>query len=104
MRVRKDCDLSAAARSTAVEHPQKTCITIMLDRDVIAAFRTRAKDTGSGQQTATIKALRKYLANPESLKRPRSCNTRASPKHSLYSLTRSLICCIKSLPAPTPLW
>ena len=63
--MRKEYDLTDAARGPAVEHPGKTRITIMLDADVVAAFRARAGDTGRGYQTAINRALREYLANDE---------------------------------------
>ena len=43
----------------------KTRITILLDGDIIAAFRARAENTGRGYQTAINQALRDYLANDE---------------------------------------
>ena len=63
--MRKEYNLSDAVRGPAVKQPGKTRITIMLDRDVIAAFRGRAKDTGSGYQTAINQALREHLASDE---------------------------------------
>ena len=63
--MRKEYDLSDAVRGPAVKHPGKTRITIMLDRDVVAAFRARAKDTGGGYQTAINRALREHLASNE---------------------------------------
>ena len=63
--MRKEYDLTDATRGPAVEHPGKTRITIMLDADVVAAFRARAGDTGRGYQTAINRALREHLANDE---------------------------------------
>ena len=63
--MRKEYDLSDAVRGPAVKQPSKTRITIMLDRDVIAAFRARAKDTGGGYQTAINQALREHLVSDE---------------------------------------
>ena len=63
--MRTEYDFSDAVRGPAVKHPSKTRITIMLDRDVIAAFRARAKDTGTGYQTAINQALREHLASDE---------------------------------------
>ena len=48
-----------------VGSPGKTRITILLDGDIIAAFRARAENTGRGYQTAINQALREYLANDE---------------------------------------
>jgi len=44
----KEYDLSAAVSGsgTAVEQPNKTRTTIVLNREVIAELRVRAKDTG----------------------------------------------------------
>ena len=63
--MRKEYDLSEATRGPAVKQPNKTRITIMLDWDVIAAFRARAKDTGGGYQTTINQALREHLASDE---------------------------------------
>ena len=46
--MRKEYDFSDAVRGAAVKQPGKTRITIMLDRDVIAAFRARAKGHRQG--------------------------------------------------------
>ena len=63
--MRKEYDFSDATRGPAVAQPGKTRITIMLDADIVAAFRARASDTGRGYQTAINRALREYLANDE---------------------------------------
>ena len=63
--MRKEYNFSGAMRGPAVKQPGKTRITIMLDRDVIAAFRALAEDTGSGYQTAINQALREHLASDE---------------------------------------
>lgn len=63
--MRKEYDFSDATRGPAIEHPGKTRITIMLDADIVAAFRTGASDTGRGYQTAINRALREYLASDE---------------------------------------
>ena len=63
--MRKEYDLTDAARGPALKQPGKTRITILLDRDILAAFRARASDTGRGYQTAINQALRDYLANDE---------------------------------------
>jgi len=61
----KEYDLSAAVSGsgTAVEQPNKTRTTIVLDRDVIAGFRT--KDMGSRYPITINQALRKHLASDE---------------------------------------
>jgi hypothetical protein len=43
----------------------KTRITIMLDNDVIEAFRSRAEAKGIGYQTAINEALRAAIGNDE---------------------------------------
>lgn len=63
--MRKEYDLTDAVRGPAVQQAGKTRITIMLDRDVVAAFRARAHDTGKGYQTAINQALRDYLASDD---------------------------------------
>lgn len=61
--MRSEYDFSMAKRAKDVPHLQKlnagkTRITIMLDNDVIEAFRTRAEAEGRGYQTAINEALR----------------------------------------------
>ena len=63
--MRKEYDFTDATRGPAVPYPGKTRITILLDGDVVAAFRARAKDTGRGYQTAINQALREYLSQDE---------------------------------------
>ena len=49
---------SHAKRGAVLRQSGKTRITIPLDRDVVDAFRARAKDTGRGYQTGINQALR----------------------------------------------
>lgn len=63
--MREEYDFTHATQGPAVRHQGKTRITILIDRDVLAAFRARAEDTGRGYQTAINQALREYLANDE---------------------------------------
>ena len=63
--MRREYSLSDAIRGPAVKQPGKTRITIMLDRDVVAAFRARAEETGRGYQNAINQALREHLASEE---------------------------------------
>ncbi len=63
--MREDYDFTDATRGPAVRHQGKMRITILIDGDILAAFRARAKDTGRGYQTAINQALRDYLANDE---------------------------------------
>ena len=68
----KEYDFTDAARGPAVKPLGKTRITILLDGDIVAAFRARARNTGCGYQTAINRALRDYLANedrPSSIER-----------------------------------
>ena len=61
--MREDYDSSDATRGAVVEQAGKQRITIMLDRDVIAAFRERAAGSGRGYQTLINQALRDSLGN-----------------------------------------
>ena len=61
--MRKEYDLSDATRGAVVKEPGKQRITIMLDSDVIAAFRERAAGSGRGYQTLINQALRDSLGN-----------------------------------------
>lgn len=63
--MRKEYDLTNAERGPALKPSGKTRITILLDRDIVAAFRARASDTGRGYQTAINLALREHLASDE---------------------------------------
>lgn len=64
--MRSEYDFSKARRAKDVPHlaklqaemKGKTRITIMLDNDVIDAFRSRAEQEGRGYQTAINEALR----------------------------------------------
>ncbi|GAB4467968.1 MAG: hypothetical protein OHK0044_09090 [Burkholderiaceae bacterium] len=59
--MRKEYDFSKARRGAVVASPGKTRITIMLDDDVIEAFRKRAEAQGTGYQTLINAALRAAL-------------------------------------------
>lgn len=56
--MRNDYDFSKAKRGAVIAAPGKTRITIMLDNDVIEAFRARAEAEGRGYQTAINEAQR----------------------------------------------
>lgn len=56
--MRKEYDFSKARRGAVVASPGKTRITIMLDDDVIEAFRKQAEAQGIGYQTLINAALR----------------------------------------------
>jgi uncharacterized protein (DUF4415 family) len=65
--MRKQYDFSKAKRARSVPHlarlqaeaKGKTRITIMLDNDLLMAFRARAESEGTGYQTLINQALRK---------------------------------------------
>lgn len=54
-------DFSKARRGAVVKASGKTQITIMLDNDVLDAFRDRAAAEGNGYQTLINDALRETL-------------------------------------------
>ena len=56
--MRNEYDFSKAKRGAVIASPGKTRITIMLDNDVLDAFRVRAEAEGRGYQTAINNALR----------------------------------------------
>ncbi len=56
--MRKEYDFSQGKRGAALPSPGKTRVTIMLDDDVIEAFRARAETAGQGYQTMINAALR----------------------------------------------
>lgn len=63
--MRKEHDSSDATRGAVVEQAGKQRITIMLDSDIIAAFREWAAGSGRGCQTLINQALRDSLAGVE---------------------------------------
>lgn len=63
--MRKEYDLRGAKRGPVIKDAGKRRITIMLDSDVLAAFRDRAAGTGRGYQTLINQALRDYLTTRE---------------------------------------
>ena len=63
--MRKEHDLHRAKWDAVVKDTGKQRVTIMLDGDVLSAFRDRAAGTGRGYQTLINQALRDYLANGE---------------------------------------
>jgi len=58
----KPYDFSKGKRGPVISSPGKTRITIMLDNDVIEAFRARAEAQGTGYQTAINEALRAAIS------------------------------------------
>jgi uncharacterized protein (DUF4415 family) len=59
--MRKEYDFSRGKRGAVIPSPGKTRITIMLDDDVIEAFRGKAETAGRGYQTLINEALRGWL-------------------------------------------
>ncbi|MBK1631325.1 hypothetical protein CKO31_11360 [Thiohalocapsa halophila] len=65
--MKTEYDMSNARRATEIDHLNrlragKTRITIMLDDEVLDAFRQRADEQGIGYQTLINLALREHLA------------------------------------------
>ncbi|GGA25156.1 hypothetical protein GCM10010981_12110 [Dyella nitratireducens] len=58
----KPYDFRKGKRGPVIPSPGKTRITIMLDNDVIEAFRARAEAHGTGYQTAINEALRAAIS------------------------------------------
>jgi uncharacterized protein (DUF4415 family) len=63
--MRKEYDFSRGKRGAVIPSPDKTRITIMLDDDVIEAFRAKAEAAGRGYQTLINEALRASLKEDE---------------------------------------
>ncbi len=61
----KEYDFSKGKRGAVIASTGKTRITIMLDDDVLEAFRKKADDSGRGYQTMINETLRLAL-DPES--------------------------------------
>jgi uncharacterized protein (DUF4415 family) len=61
----KEYDFSKGKRGAVIPSPGKTRITIMLDEDVLEAFRKKAEESGRGYQTMINETLRLAL-DPES--------------------------------------
>ena len=63
--MRDEYDFSKGKRGAVFASKGKTRITIMLDTDVIEAFRAKAEAAGSGYQTLINASLRAALAAPK---------------------------------------
>lgn len=63
--MRKQYDFSKGRRGTVVPSKGKTRITIMLDNEVIEAFRAKAEAKGIGYQTAINETLRATIQDEE---------------------------------------
>lgn len=63
--MREEYDISNVKRGAVVKEPGKQRIKIMLDSDLLAAFRERAGESGRGYQTLINQALRDALARSD---------------------------------------
>ena len=68
--MRDEYDFSKGKRGVVIPSPGKTRITIMLDDDIIEAFRTKAENAGAGYQTLINAALRDALATGNDKEKP----------------------------------
>lgn len=68
--MRNEYDFSKGKRGAVIASPGKTRITIMLDDDIIEAFRARADSAGSGYQTLINAALREAVLGVEDKQKP----------------------------------
>ena len=68
--MRDEYDFSKGKRGAVIASPGKTRITIMLDDDIIEAFRAKAEDAGAGYQTLINAALRDALATVNDKEKP----------------------------------
>ena len=59
--MKRNYDFRNAKSGPVIPATGKTRLTIMLDNDVIAAFRARAEKSGKGYQTLINEALRNAL-------------------------------------------
>jgi len=64
--MKTEYDFSDAKRGPVVEPAGKTRITIFIDDDILATFRTRAEQEGRGYQTLINAALRSAI-QPEAM-------------------------------------
>jgi uncharacterized protein (DUF4415 family) len=63
--MRKEYDFSRGKRGPAIPSPGKTRITIMIDADIIEAFRAKAEEAGRGYQTLINEVLRAATAEDD---------------------------------------
>ena len=59
--MRDEYDFSKGKRGAVISSPGKTLITVMLDDEVIEAFRVRAESAGTGYQTLINSILRESV-------------------------------------------
>ncbi len=63
--MRDEYDFSKGKRGAVLPTTGKTRITIYIDDDILAAFRARAEEAGSGYQTLVNEALKASLAKDD---------------------------------------
>jgi BrnA antitoxin of type II toxin-antitoxin system len=63
--MRAEYDFSKAKRGALLPSKGKTRITIHIDDAVLAEFRSRAEQAGTGYQTMMNEALKAYLSQAE---------------------------------------
>lgn len=63
--MRAEYDFSKAKRGALIPTKGKTRITIYIDDSVLAEFRARAEQAGTGYQTMMNEALKAYLSQAE---------------------------------------
>ena len=68
--MRDEYDFSKGKRGAVIASPGKTRITIMLDDDVIEAFRARAESAGTGYQTLINSVLREAISGAKEKQKP----------------------------------
>lgn len=68
--MRDEYNFSKGKRGAVIASPGKTRITIMLDDDIIEAFRVRAEEAGAGYQTLINAALREALSTSNDKEKP----------------------------------
>ena len=68
--MRDEYDFSKGKRGAVIASPGKTRITIMLDDDIIEAFRARADNAGAGYQTLINSALRETISGAKNKQKP----------------------------------
>ncbi|MDH3460426.1 MAG: BrnA antitoxin family protein [Burkholderiaceae bacterium] len=68
--MRDEYDFSKGKRGPVIASRGKTRITIMLDDDVIEAFRARADSSGTGYQTLINSVLRKAISGSQETQKP----------------------------------
>lgn len=68
--MRDEYDFSKGKRGAVISSPGKTRITIMLDDDIIEAFRVRAESAGTGYQTLINSVLREAITVAKDKQKP----------------------------------